>query len=78
MSPVVVIVPVMLIIVAAAVMLGAVLAFPYRGKRVPSSLWGAENLDRLLEAIADRLEIGRHPDAEVLDVGEASAQRRPG
>ncbi|MBW9208400.1 hypothetical protein KV100_01955 [Mumia sp. zg.B21] len=71
----------MLIIVAAAVMLGAVLAYPYRGKHVPSSVWGAESIDRLLVAIADRLDIGRHPEAEVAEVAEvadASGQRRPG
>lgn len=65
MSPAVVIVPVMLIIVVAAGMLVAVLAFPYRGKKVPPSLWRAESVDRFLETIADQAGVGRHPDAEV-------------
>ena len=58
-------------------MLGAVLA-TLTGKHVPSSVWGAESIDRLLVAIAERLDIGRHPEAEVAEVAEASGQRRPG
>lgn len=64
MSPAVVIVPVMTLIVVAAIALVVVLAYPYRGKSVPSSLPGAPAIDRGLEAFADQLGVGRHPDAE--------------
>lgn len=64
MSPAIVIVPVMLLIVLAAVLLAAVLAYPYQGKSLPESLPASETLDRLLESLAQRAGIGRHPNAE--------------
>ncbi len=63
MSPAIVIVPVMLLIVLAAVLLAAVLAYPYQGKRLPENLPAAEPLDRFLESLAQRAGIGRHPNA---------------
>ncbi|TNC45369.1 hypothetical protein [Mumia zhuanghuii] len=64
MSSAVVIVPVMLLIVIAAGLLAAVLAYPYRGRSLPGAVPGSAALDRLLVAIAEWAGIGYHPDAD--------------